>query len=92
MPKRTHSDPLVTRIGQRFHQLRKERGLSLQALTHGKTAGSKGSVSQVERGQALPTLVALDRVTANETTAVFGVEATPWADIVRTTLAGLLYV
>jgi transcriptional regulator with XRE-family HTH domain len=62
MPKRRLSHPFVTRLGARFHKLRKERKLSLQALTEGKSGGSKGYVSQFERGQALPTLVALDRM------------------------------
>jgi len=64
MPKRLHSHPFVTRIGKRFHDLRKEHKLSLQALTEGKNGGSKGYISQFERGQALPTLVALDRMAA----------------------------
>ncbi len=60
MPKRQQSHPFVTRIGPCFHELRKERGLSLQALTGGADIGSKGYISQFERGQALPSLVALD--------------------------------
>jgi transcriptional regulator with XRE-family HTH domain len=64
MPKRQQSHPFVTRIGRRFHELRKERGLSLQALTEGSDIGSKGYISQFERGQALPSLVALDAMAA----------------------------
>jgi transcriptional regulator with XRE-family HTH domain len=49
-------------MGQRFHELRKEHGYSLDALTRGADTGSKGYLSQFERGTALPTVVMLDRI------------------------------
>jgi len=61
MPRRRHIDPFVVRLGQRFHELRREHGYSLDDLTQGAQS-SKGYLSQFERGQALPTLVTLDRL------------------------------
>jgi transcriptional regulator with XRE-family HTH domain len=62
MPPRRHIDPFVVRFGQRFHELRKEHGYTLDDLTQGAQLGGKGYLSQFERGMALPTLVTLDRI------------------------------
>ena len=57
MPRRKDYHPLVTRIGQRFQELRKEANRTLNTVTK-----SKGYVSQFENGVALPSLINLDRL------------------------------
>lgn len=62
MPRRQKSNPLVTRLGKRLHQLRRERGFSLEQMTWGAELAGKGYLSQAERGQALPTLTTLGQI------------------------------
>jgi transcriptional regulator with XRE-family HTH domain len=62
VPRRQKSNPLVTRLGKRLHQLRRERGFSLEQMTWGAELAGKGYLSQAERGQALPTLTTLGQI------------------------------
>jgi transcriptional regulator with XRE-family HTH domain len=43
-------------VGLRVQQLRKEAGLTIEALAYESELGSKGYLSDIERGLALPTL------------------------------------
>jgi len=61
MPRRSIPDPLAKRIGARIRQLREEKGLTLEQLAYqrelgDKRYGSKGFMSDVERGLARPTV------------------------------------
>lgn len=59
MPRRRHPDPLALRIGQRIRRLRLDAGLSLEKLAYESELGSKGHLSDVERGLTRPTVSTL---------------------------------
>ncbi len=54
-------EPLNTRIAARVQALRAERGLSIQALAD-RSGVSRSMISLVERGEASPTAVVLERL------------------------------
>lgn len=56
MPRRKTPDPLAEAIGQRIRQLRQERGLTAESVAFGSDVGSKGFLSDIERGLAMPSL------------------------------------
>jgi transcriptional regulator with XRE-family HTH domain len=59
MPRRAKPDPLAKRIGERIGQLRKEAGLTLEKLAYESEVGSKGFLSDVEKGLARPSVETL---------------------------------
>jgi transcriptional regulator with XRE-family HTH domain len=59
MPRRSTPDPLAKRIGGRIRALREEVGLTLEKLAYESEVGSKGFLSDVERGLARPTVETL---------------------------------
>jgi len=59
MPRRTTPDPLAERIGARIRELRQEAGLTLEKLAYESEVGSKGFMSDVEKGLARPTVETL---------------------------------
>jgi transcriptional regulator with XRE-family HTH domain len=59
MPRRRKPDPLAERVGGRIRQLREEAGLTLEKLAYESDLGSKGYLSDIERGLARPSLVSL---------------------------------
>jgi transcriptional regulator with XRE-family HTH domain len=59
MPRRKATDPLAQRIGARVRQLREEAGLTLEKLAYESEVGSKGYLSDVEKGLARPTVETL---------------------------------
>lgn len=59
MPRRQKPDPLAQAIGQRIRQLREAQGLTLEKLAYESELGSKGYLSDIERGLALPTMTTL---------------------------------
>lgn len=59
MPRRRAPDPLALRIGQRIRKLRQDAGLSLEKLAYESELGSKGHLSDVERGLTRPTVSTL---------------------------------
>jgi transcriptional regulator with XRE-family HTH domain len=64
VPRRSIPDPLAKRIGARIHELRIERGITLEALAYESEVGSKGFLSDIERGLAKPTVTTLDALAA----------------------------
>jgi transcriptional regulator with XRE-family HTH domain len=52
-------DPLAARIGARIRELRQEAGLTLEKLAYESEVGSKGYMSDVEKGLARPTVETL---------------------------------
>ncbi len=62
MPRRREPDPLSLKIGQRIRKLRKESGLSLEKLAYESELGSKGHLSDVERGLTRPTVSTLKTI------------------------------
>jgi transcriptional regulator with XRE-family HTH domain len=59
MPRRSTPDPLAQRIGARIRELRQETGLTLEKLAYESEVGSKGFLSDVEKGLARPTVETL---------------------------------
>ena len=62
MPRRATPDPLAERIGARIRELRQEAGLTLEKLAYESEVGSKGFLSDVEKGLARPTVETLAAV------------------------------
>ncbi len=54
MARRTQPDPLAAKIGKRVRALRQEQGLTLEKLAY-STDFSKGQLSTIEKGLAVPT-------------------------------------
>jgi transcriptional regulator with XRE-family HTH domain len=59
MPRRLTPDPLAQRIGARIRELRQEARLTLEKLAYESDVGSKGFLSDVEKGLARPTVETL---------------------------------
>ncbi len=62
MPRRKTPDPLAKRIGARIRVLRKEAGLTLEKLAYESEVGSKGFLSDVEKGLARPSVETLQSI------------------------------
>ena len=62
MPRRLTPDPLAEAIGSRIRQLREEAGITLEKLAYESDVGSKGYLSDIERGLAMPSLTTLQRL------------------------------
>lgn len=62
MPRRSTPNPLALAIGQRIKQLRLEQGLTAEKLAYESEVGSKGFLSDIESGLALPSLSTLERI------------------------------
>lgn len=59
MPRRRTPDPLALAIGQRIRELREEQGLTAEKLAYESELGSKGFLSDIEKGLARPTVQTL---------------------------------
>ena len=59
MARRTKPDPLAAKIGARVRALREEHGLTLEKLAY-STDFSKGQLSTIEKGLAVPTASTLN--------------------------------
>jgi transcriptional regulator with XRE-family HTH domain len=62
MPRRTTPNSLAEGIGLRIAELRREQGLTAEKLAYESDVGSKGYVSDIEHGLALPSLTTLERI------------------------------
>ena len=56
MPRRQKPDALARAVGKRLGQLREEAGLTLEKLAYESELGSKGHLSDIERGLVRPTI------------------------------------
>lgn len=61
MPRLKKPDPLAKAIGRRVRELRVQRGLTTEKLGYENDI-SKGTVSDLERGLARPSVVTLKRI------------------------------
>ncbi len=59
MPRLDEPDELSLLIGARIREIRRERGLTLEQLAYGSDLGSKGHLSNLERGLVRPTVQTL---------------------------------
>src|SRR5947209_588070 len=59
MPRREKADPLALAVGQRIRALRTEAGLTMEKLAYESELGSKGHLSNIEKGLVRPTIQTL---------------------------------
>jgi transcriptional regulator with XRE-family HTH domain len=62
MPRRHRPDPLALLVGQRIRQLREREGMSIQDLAETSEIGSKGHISNMERGLVRPNIQTLKQL------------------------------
>lgn len=55
VPRRAKPDPFSLQIGKRIRELRLERGLTMERLAYESELGSKGHLSNIEKGLVRPT-------------------------------------
>jgi len=59
MDRRRRASPLGKTVGARIRALREEAGLTLEKLAYESELGSKGHLSEIERGLVVPTVTTL---------------------------------
>lgn len=62
MPRRNEPDELAAEVGQRIRELRKDQDMTIQELAETSEIGSKGHLSNVERGLVRPNIQTLKQV------------------------------
>jgi transcriptional regulator with XRE-family HTH domain len=62
MPRRIAPDKLALEVGQRIRKLRQEEGLTIEQLADRSEIGSKGHLSNMERGLVRPNIQTLKQV------------------------------
>jgi transcriptional regulator with XRE-family HTH domain len=62
MPRRKKPDELALQVGNRIRELREEEGLTIQELAETSELGSKGHLSNLERGLARPNIQTLKQI------------------------------
>lgn len=62
MPRRSTPDELALEVGQRIREIREEEGLTIQELAETSELGSKGHLSNMERGLVRPNIQTLKQV------------------------------
>ncbi len=62
MPRRSSPDELALEVGQRIREIREEEGLTIQELAETSELGSKGHLSNMERGLVRPNIQTLKQV------------------------------
>ena len=77
MPRRTDPNPLALAIGQRIKQLRAEQGVTAEKLAYESEVGSKGFMSDIEHGLALPSLTTLERIAQRLDVSLFDLLVLP---------------
>ena len=62
MPRRESPDDLALEVGQRIRSLREQEGMTIQQLATESQIGSKGHLSNMERGLVRPNIQTLKQV------------------------------
>ena len=62
MPRRNEPDDLALKVGQRIRDLREDNGMTIQQLAETSEIGSKGHISNMERGLVRPNIQTLKQV------------------------------
>jgi transcriptional regulator with XRE-family HTH domain len=62
MPRRNEPDDLALKVGQRIRELREDNGMTIQQLAETSEIGSKGHISNMERGLVRPNIQTLKQV------------------------------
>ncbi len=62
MPRRAKPDPLALAVGKRIRALREEAELTQEQLAYTSELGSKGHLSNLEKGLVMPTVATLKAI------------------------------
>lgn len=62
MPRRDAPDSLSLAVGERIRALRAESGMTIEQLAEESATGSKGHISNIERGLVRPNIYTLKQV------------------------------
>jgi len=62
MPRREEPDDLALQVGQRIREIREDEGMTIQQLAETSEIGSKGHISNMERGLVRPNIQTLKQV------------------------------
>ncbi|CAN5924534.1 hypothetical protein BH11MYX4_BH11MYX4_48190 [soil metagenome] len=62
MPRRNYPDELALQVGQRVKELREQAGLTIEQLAETSELGSKGHLSNLERGLVRPNIQTLKQL------------------------------
>jgi transcriptional regulator with XRE-family HTH domain len=62
MPRRSEPDELALEVGQRIREIREQEGLTIQQLAETSELGSKGHLSNMERGLVRPNIQTLKQI------------------------------
>jgi transcriptional regulator with XRE-family HTH domain len=62
MPRRNAPDELALEVGQRIREIREAEGLTIQDLAETSELGSKGHLSNMERGLVRPNIQTLKQI------------------------------
>jgi transcriptional regulator with XRE-family HTH domain len=62
MPRRNEPDSLSLAVGERIRTLRKEGDMTIEQLAQESATGSKGHLSNIERGLVRPNIYTLQQV------------------------------
>jgi transcriptional regulator with XRE-family HTH domain len=62
MPRRNEPDSLSLAVGERIRTLRKEEEMTIEQLAQESATGSKGHLSNIERGLVRPNIYTLQQV------------------------------
>jgi transcriptional regulator with XRE-family HTH domain len=62
MPRRNEPDDLALQVGQRIRELREDNEMTIQQLAETSEIGSKGHISNMERGLVRPNIQTLKQV------------------------------
>jgi transcriptional regulator with XRE-family HTH domain len=62
MPRRHEPDELALQVGQRIREIRENEGMTIQQLAETSAIGSKGHISNMERGLVRPNIQTLKQV------------------------------
>jgi transcriptional regulator with XRE-family HTH domain len=77
MPRRSIPNPLAQAIGLRIKQLRQEQGVTGEKLAYESDVSSKGFLSDIEHGLAMPSLVTLERIALRLEVSLFDLLVIP---------------
>ncbi len=80
MPRRLRPDPLAKRVGARVRALRNEAGLTLEKLAYESELGSKGHLSDLEKGLVRPNVATLQVLADHLGVALLDLVTFPEAD------------
>jgi transcriptional regulator with XRE-family HTH domain len=77
MPRRQKPDPYAVLVGRRIRRLRQEAGMTMEKLAYESDLGSKGHLSNIERGLVVITVKTLKTIAEGLGVHPFDILASP---------------